>query len=300
MKSIRRVARRFVHALGRSIAGQVAGIAAAPSTAAQQVLLAEWYRAQAREGNGVRDFRDIGFQVYSQGDEDGILLYLFALLGSRTRIALEICAGDGKECNSANLILNHKWHGVLLDGSERNVWSGKDWYYRHRAALVSLPRFEHAWITRDNVNEVVRRMRISGEIDLLSLDIDGNDYWVWEALDVVSPRVVLAEYNPILGPERSTTIPYAPNFDAYQYPMYGWLPNYCGASLAALTKLARQKGYRLVGTSSAEFNAFFVREDVASGVLPEVTVASCFRSAFLRQEFDERWKCVQHLPWVEV
>jgi hypothetical protein len=299
-KSLKRLLLRIVRRWGRFIAVQVGNNAAYPATGPQQVLLAEMHRQHLRQELGPRRFQDVGFQLYSQSDDDGILLYLFSILGPTNRIVVELCAGDGIECQATNLILNHKWNGILFDGNPVSVQRGRDWFYTHRSALVCLPEFTHAWITRDNVNDLVAASGIGGEVDLFSLDIDGNDYWVWDALTVIKPRVVVAEYNPILGADRSITIPYHESFNAYQYPMFGWLPNYCGASLRALTKLAGRKGYRLVGTNISEFNAFFVRDDLKAAEIPEVSVESCFANRFLHRHHEARWNLVKNLPWQQV
>ena len=117
-------------------------------------------------------------------------------------------------------------------------------------------RLSQNLITAENINAVFAQAGMSGEIDLLSIDIDYNDYWVWKALTVVNPRVVVIEYNATLRPPMSLVVPYDPTrmWDG---------SNYFGASLEALVRLGREKGYRIVGCNYAGANAFFVRDDVA-------------------------------------
>ena len=202
-----------------------------------QKLLMERYRDL---GSGeFRSFRDVGWGIYSQHDEDGILHYLFSRISARTRRSVEVCAGNGIECNTANLLLNHRWTGLLVDGSEKNVASAKNFYQQRPETVHWPPDVVHAWLTRDNINKVVQDAGYTGEIDLLSLDVDGMDYWLWEALEVVEPRIVVLEYNHLLGPETSVTVPYDPNFVA-EFTEYG--SDYAGASLQAFMKLARNKG----------------------------------------------------------
>jgi hypothetical protein len=268
--------------------------------AATQVLLTLAYRELRRSGAELPSFRGVGFQAFSQADEDGILLYIFSQIGAESRIYVEICAGDGRECNTTNLLVHHRWTGLLVDGDDENVRRGVRYFGDNPSTYVYPPRFVHAWVTRENVNSLAHDNDFRGEIDLLSLDVDGVDYWLWEALDAVTPRVVVLEYNDILGPHRSCTVPYAPDFRAGDYPMTDGMPNFAGASLPAFVKLGARKGYRLVGCNAYGYNAFFVRQGVGEGVLPEVAVESCFTHPKVIQGMKERYPTVQHLPWVEV
>ena len=137
-----------------------------------------------------------------------------------------------------------------------------------------------AFLTRETINEEFRKAGLCGDIGLLSIDVDGNDYWLWEAIDTVSPRIVVCEFNSTFGPEHLITVPYSSEFshvEAHHSCLY------FGASLPALVELGRQKGYRFVGCESHGANAFFVREDVA-GSLPSLVasegwVRSRFRSS---------------------
>ena len=162
-----------------------------------QILLRLHYRDLARRPDALPDFRDVEFRCYSQNGEDGILLYLFSVLGTTNRKVVEICAGDGIECNAANLIVNHGWHGLLLDGSADHVAQGTKFYATGKNTWIAPPKFVHAWVTADNVNSLVEGHGFAGEIDLLSLDMDGNDYWILNSLlDRIQPRVVVFEFNP--------------------------------------------------------------------------------------------------------
>ncbi len=218
----------------------------------------------------------VGFQAYSQADEDGLLLFLFSVLGVSRKLCVEICAGDGIECNTANLILNDGWHGLLVDGNERLVETGRRYYARAKQTYAFPPLFVCGWVTRAGVNALLTDNGFRGEIDLLSLDLDGVEYWIWEALEAVTPRVVVVEYQDILGPERAWTVPYSNDFSAAAYPKTRGLPNYAGASLSAFVKLGRRKGYRLVGVNRYGYNAFFVRNGLGDRLVPEVAARECF------------------------
>ncbi len=223
-----------------------------------------------RHGEPLPSFGDVEFRAFSQNGEDGILLYIFSLIGYVNKTCIEICAGEGIECNSANLILNYGWMGLLVDGDDGNVSRGKKFYARHRDTFSFTPAFAHAWVDRETVNNLIRSYGFEGEIDLLSLDLDGVDCWIWEVLDIVQPRVVVVETQCIWGAERSVSVPYHRDFKS---PLIKGFGVYSGASLPAFVKLGRRKGYRLVGTQAPGFNAFFVREDVGADVLPEVPAA---------------------------
>lgn len=238
-----------------------------------QVELRLRYQDLARSSAQLPAFGDVEFQCYSQNGEDGILLYIFSLIGTTTRKAVEICAGNGVECNSANLIINHGWQALLFDGDEANVTHARGFYATSRRTFISPPTVTQAWITAENVNDLVVGQGFSGAIDLLSLDLDGNDYWILKALTVVQPAVIVVEFSALCGPERSATMSYKPDYKLD----FSRQPYRCGASLAAFVKLLKPRGYRLVGVQSLGFNAFFVREGLGTDVLSEVTPSECYR-----------------------
>ena len=270
---------------GRAAAGDGWSPAASPSKYAHgvqgqvckgtQILLVERYRELARSGAPLPSFTDVEFRNYSQNGEDGILLFILALVGMKSRRCVEICAGDGIECNSANLILNHGFEGLLVDGDDRNVEAARQFYGLHRDTYAFAPKAVRQWIAKETVDGFLRDQGMTGEIDLLTIDIDGNDYWIWQAIECVSPRVVVVEYENAWGADEAVTMRYDSGY-VWRIEEPG-MPH-SGASLAAFAKLARTKGYRLVGCQSRCFNAFFVRDDVGRDVLPEVPVAACLTS----------------------
>jgi len=251
-----------------------------------QILLRMHYRELARRGGELPEFAEVEFRAFSQNGEDGILLYIFSLISAGDRRVVEICAGDGVECNAANLIVNHRWHGLLIDGDAAQVAAGTQFYASCRDTWIAPPSFVHAWITAENVNGIVTAHGVSGECDLLSLDLDGNDYWIWKALDCIQPRVVVLEFNANCGPIDSDAMSYNPDYriDLTQQPYR------CGASLPAFVKLGRQKGYRLVGIQSLGFNAFFVRDGVAEQVLPEISPKKCYDRNVRLRTWTPAWR----------
>ena len=187
-------------------------------------------------------------QVYSQGGEDGVLLRLFERIGTRHRHFVEFGAWDGLHLsNTANLRLHHDWQGLLMEGSDR--------------ADGEVVRRE--LVNAENIEALFDRYDVPADFDLLSIDIDGNDYWVWNALERYQPRVVLVEYNVFFLARTAKTIAYDAD--------HGWDNDdhglYHGASLAAFDKLARSKGYSLVYTEPYCPNAIFVRDsELPNGV----------------------------------
>jgi hypothetical protein len=128
---------------------------------------------------------------------------------------------------------------------------------------------------------------------LLSLDIDGMDYWVWKAITVIEPQVVVCETENQIPPNKALTVPYDPGFVSKTV-------DYQGASLAAMCKLGREKGYRLVGAHRFGFNCFFIRNGVGEAFFPEVDVASCVEDPYSVQARKERWPLAKDRQWQEV
>ena len=193
------------------------------------------------------------FRGLSQHEEDGITVALFNRIGSATHRFVEIGAGVNGG-NSGFLARECGWTGLMLESSPARVAS----LQRRFAPAV---RVVEAQVSRENVNGLIDANGLAGDIDLLSIDIDGVDYWVWEALTASRPRLVIVEYNPFLGADRAVAIPYDSQFDRHRFEV----PRdaYYGASLPALVKLGARKGYRLVLVEPRGVNAFFVRDDLA-------------------------------------
>jgi len=195
-----------------------------------------------------------GFRAYSQHDEDGMIQEIFKRIKFSTRIFVEFGAGDGTENNTLYLMLSG-WRGLWIDGHEGNAGSIR----RRFLSFVEKGQltFIQGFVERDSINDMIGKAHFSGEIDLLSIDIDGNDYWVWEAISVVRPRVVVIEYNAVFRPPLAVVAEYKKD-SAWDGT------SYYGASLNALESLGTRKGYALVGCSLSGINAFFVRQDLAS------------------------------------
>ncbi len=228
-----------------------------------------WYRTQVevpfllRHGKRLRHLeryaRRIPFierREYSQNGEDGIFEAIFTMAGTTNKYFVEFGAEDGVQSNTRYLQKHKGWTGLLMDGGHENP-------------EINLHR---EFITAENIEQLFKKYNVPEEFDLLSIDVDGNDYWIWKAVTAYRPRVVCIEYNACIPFSPAVTIPYAADFS--------WdKTDYYGASLSALRILGRKKGYTLVGTDPCGVNAFFVRDDVAAGKFDPGPVEEIYRPA---------------------
>lgn len=192
--------------------------------------------------------------LLSQNGEEGMLAGLLSELGTPLRRFVEIGCGDNGG-NSGFFAGELGWAGLMVDRDAGAVQACHE-RFRHNPGL----RLVCEAVTPENVNDVVRDAGLTGEIDYLSIDIDSTDYWVLEALDVCSPRALVLEYNAYLGPERAVTVARDADFAAVP-------KGYFGASLTALTRLAKRKGYRLLACEETGVNAFYLRTDLRTDLL---------------------------------
>jgi hypothetical protein len=264
----------------------------------QMQLMMRYREMRAGDSQKPQFLSDVGFRSQSQDSIDGLLLYVFSLIGTTNRHSVEMCAGDGLECNTANLIIHHGWSGLLFDGNEALLQRGRKFYAQSPDTLLAQPTLVSAWITAENVNDLIQQNGFEGEVDLFSLDMDGMDWWVWKALTVIQPRVVVVEYQDCWGPDAAVTVPYKSDFVA-KFDEYG-IPAFSGASLNAFVKLAKQKGYRLVGCERLGYNAVFVRNDITEPLLPEVSPATCFNHPKNKWAMQTRLPQLKNLGWEEV
>jgi hypothetical protein len=238
---------------------------------AQRTLFLE-YRKRVVAGEPLPKASETGFRLFSQFDEDGVILFLLGVAGGSTRRFVDLGAGDGVYAsNCANLALNLGFDGLFVEADAAKAEHARSFYARHPDTRERPPVVINAFITRENVNDLVRGAGFEGEVDLLSIDVDGNDYWLWEALDSVTPRFVVIEGHTELGLE-DYVMPYEPGFDWRRAPSGTRL----GASPAALDRLAGQLGYRLVGSNMYGFNLCFARNDVGAETLPRIALDALF------------------------
>jgi hypothetical protein len=219
--------------------------------------------------------RDSEFKVFSQFGEDGIIQFLVSRVPIERDVFVEFGVEDYRESNTRFLLVHDNWRGLIMDAgsSHQEFLASSGLLWRHHVDAVS------AFIDRENINDLIVGAGIEGDIGLLSIDIDGNDYWVLDAIEAVSPRIVVIEYNSHFGREAAVTIPYDRGFVRSEAH---WSNLYWGASLAAMRDLADRKGYGLVGGNQAGNNAFFVRRDVI-GDLREVDVSDAYAPSRFRE-----------------
>lgn len=214
---------------------------------------------------------------YSQNGEDGIIHAIFSKIGTTNKFFVEFGVEDGMECNARYLEKKGNWHGLMMDGNPGSQSSVKKEY-----------------ITAENIEALFAKYRVPAEFDLLSIDIDGNDYWVWKAVRNFRPRVVIVEYNAHIPPGEARTIPYQADFV--------WdSTDYYGASLALLAKLGREKGYTLICTDKNGVNAFFVRDDLVRKNFIARPLAEIYRPpAFKGKKGKGHPPDRKNRPWVTI
>jgi hypothetical protein len=229
-----------------------------------------WYhRAKSLLGGG------------SQSDEARILFEL-------SRHCPKTFVEFGFHPTQYNCIALKDFNGLVVDGDSDTVRLG-------RAILPKRIQVRHQFLALDNLAAVTHRF---DQLGVLSIDVDGNDYWFLQAAVTARPHVICVEYNASLL-AASITVPYAAAFDRHQAHPSGW---YHGASLEALVRLCERSGYQLVAVAAAGANAFFMRQDLAP---TRLSAAGAYRENLLRNKWSstgaaEQWARIQHLPFVEV
>jgi hypothetical protein len=207
------------------------------------------------------------FKVFSQWGEDGIIQYLINKVPINNKVFIEFGVENYTEANTRFLLENDNWSGLVLDGSNKNIEFIKRSSYYWKYDLLA----KEIFITKENIDNTLKEYidsnRFDKEIGLLSIDIDGNDYYIWDAIKSVDPTIVIVEYNSIFGNKHSISVPYDNKFIRTQ-KHYSNL--YFGASIQAFCKLAKSKGYEFVGTNKNAVNAFFVKSEIANKYIPEL------------------------------
>lgn len=238
------------------------------------------------------------YSLFSQNGEDGILRYIFSQIGYSTRFFVEI-GFEVTECNSLRLMIKERVDGLFIDGVPKSVLKfNKAAKKTHFSNVKAINKF----LDVDNLKDtLLNEGKVPAEIDLLSIDVDGNDYWFWENIDFINPRVVIVEYNASLGPDVSWAVPYDPLFERHKKHSSGF---YCSASLAAFNKLAIQKGYSLIGCDSAGVNAFFMRNDCLTDKFAVFSPAEAFRPHASRIKRgisqDDQFNMIKDMPYVTI
>lgn len=213
-------------------------------------------QAEANKGKKSDRVSDYGFCVFSQWDEDGIIQYLISRIPEISKSFIEFGVENYTESNTRFLITKEHWRGLIIDGNREHIDSIKRSELYWKSELIA----EHAFVTIDNVESIFEKHQFVGDLGILSIDIDGNDYWVMKQISIVKPSILIVEINNLLGINKSLTVPYDPNFIRHQKHFSGL---YFGASLKAFFDLAKERGYSFVGCNKIGNNAFFVQNRFA-------------------------------------
>jgi hypothetical protein len=272
MTRIKKLANILLHYLHNLRKGQQTDI----------LLLGELLARQNKQSGVIDRLADAEFKVFSQGGDDGIIQYLINKIHIPDKTFIEFGVENYIESNTRFLLKHDNWSGLIIDGSSKatDFIKSDDIYYQHELKVVT------SFITADNINRLISSEGLRGEIGLLSVDIDGVDYWVWKAITVVKPVIVIAEYNSVLGVDKAVTVPYKPDFVRSQEHHSNL---YFGASLKALCMLAEEKGYAFVGSNSMGNNAYFVRKD-RLGPLKALTPSEGYVCSKFRESRDKKGK----------
>jgi hypothetical protein len=215
------------------------------------------------------------FRVFSQWGEDGIIQYLLNKIDIDVNYFVEFGVENYEQSNTRFLLTNNYWSGLVLDGSAKNI----DFIKNDQIYWATNLKAVRAFVDCDNINSILKENNVPTNIGLLSIDIDGNDYWIWESINTIDPIIVVCEYNSLFGAKEKVTIPYKSDFvrgENFPFSFYG-------ASIAALNYLAEKKGYSLVDSNAAGNNVFFVKNEYLNGLkvisCEEAYRKSCFRES---------------------
>lgn len=240
------------------------------------------YRMAHLKPRDLQTINEQEFKVFSQFGEDGIIQYLVNNIEIENPVFVEFGVEDFTESNCRFLLMNNNWQGLVMDASEENIQriQNSSLYWLHNL------KAKKAFVNAENINDLIKNEGIYGDIGLLSIDIDSNDYWVWKSINVIRPRIVICEWNSVFGPKASVTIPYCNN-SKYQTRYDSHYSGLCfGASLEALKSLANEKGYCFIGSNCAGNNAFFIREDLAEP-FKNLIENAIYRESQFRESKDE-------------
>ena len=221
----------------------------------------------------LKNLSEVEFRVFSQWGEDGIIDWVINKFPNIPKSFLEIGTQDYKESNTRFLLINKNWEGFLIEGNDKEVKKIKSQriYWKHQLKV------KNEFITKENINNVIKKLNVPKKLGLLSLDIDGVDYWILKKLSILEPSIVICEYNSLYGLNKSITVPYKKDFDRSK-EHYSNL--YYGASIKAFIDLMKTKKYFLLGTNTAGNNAFFMRNNFLKEVNKIIEEKKIFTSKF--------------------
>ncbi len=243
----------------------------------------------------INNLSEAEFKVFSQFGEDGIIQWLINNVEIENKVFVEFGVSNYIESNTRFLLMNNNWSGLVMDGSDKDIAEIRNW---SRLWLYDLEA-KNCFITKDNINALIKESGIWGDIGILSVDIDGIDYWVLENISIVQPRIIICEYNNTFGNDYAVSVPYDETFDRTR-KHYSNL--YWGASLPAFRKLLNARGYDYVGSNSAGNNAFFVKREYFDISMISGNPEKEFVTAKYRESLDQagKWSYLKGKEKLEV
>jgi hypothetical protein len=239
---------------------------------ARKKAMEDWIGQWQREK--VTRLSDTSFDIFTYHGEDGIIQYLLSQLQQVPQNFADIGSGDCIKSNCATLALHYNWKGIFIDKDEAQLAVGKQFYSRQLKDAAGL-RFIEAEVKTENINDLLEKAGLTGSVGVLSIDIDGNDFWIWKAIEKIQPEVVVVEAKVEFG-LRSVAVPYGPSNHHSAEPLYN------GASVEAFRKLGLSKGYKLAGANKQGYNLFFVKQETS---LPETTAEDILTSKPVTDSF---------------
>lgn len=224
----------------------------------------------------ISSLKDVEFKIFSQFGDDGIIQWLIHNIDIDNEVFVEFGVENYKEANTKFLMFNNNWSGFVMDGSTENIENLKkqDYFWRYNL------KAKDAFITKENINDLLLEQNIESNVGLLHIDLDGNDYYIFDEINCLSPNILILEYNSLFGIQREISVPYRDDF----YRTKAHYSNlYFGASLKALHSLAYKKGFVFIGCNQAGNNAYFVRKDKVNPKIKEVSLEEGYVESKFRE-----------------
>ncbi|GAB6907650.1 hypothetical protein JCM12296A_34870 [Desulfosarcina cetonica] len=249
----------------------------------QTLLIGKLFVNYLKIIDNIDSLSDVEFKVFSQFGDDGIIQWLINKLQIPNETFIEFGVEDYQESNTRFLLMNNNWSGLVIDSSNSNIQRIKksEYFWKHELTAIN------DFITAENINELIASVKFNADIGILHIDLDGNDYWIWRAINTINPIVVILEYNSLFGIDRKITIPYEKKF-VREKAHFSNL--YFGSSLSALYDLSRQKGYSFIGCNSAGNNAYFIRDEMLNEYVKPISLEKGFVASKVRECRDKNGK----------
>jgi len=277
----------------------IKGLLSGKPLVTQQIIQKQiFYQLLTIKDSNIPPINDAGFSVFSQFDEDGILLYIFAITGFTNKYCLDIAFAKPKGANTTNLLLNWGFNGLLICGNEKEKMFSENYFKSNHNTWLLPPKIVNSWITKENIKDILLQNHVPNVIDFFSLDMDGVDYYILqEVLKTLQPRVIVVEAQNIWKTLRSVTVRYSNDFNRFNIH-----EDYFGASIPAFVKLMKDNKYKLVACNKYGFNLFFVKDNLGGNSLPEIKADDCIANLpnYYIDELDKRRNEIENLDWVEV